>query len=114
MLNTYDSNFKSNTNIQWHQIQLEYWTVSGCVAGTQHKSVPESEATWPYASIFLLTFWPNHENDFLQLPNVNLTYAHTRLQNKIIYIHVKNKIKKTNSRKTLYDLRMLRGVQSLP
>ena len=26
-------------------------------------------------------------------------YAHIRLQNKIIYIPVKNKIKKTNSRK---------------
>ena len=53
-------------------------------------------------------FWPSHVNNFLQQPNFSshilCTYAHTRLQNKIIYIPVKNKIKKTNMLKTLHDL----------
>ena len=35
------------------------------------------------------------------------TYTHTRLQNKIIYIPAKNKIMKTNPRKTWHHLRGL-------
>ena len=68
----------------------------------------ESSASWPYASIFLFTFLPNHEYDFLQPPI--LTYLmYIRLQNQIIYIHVKNKIKETNLRKTRHDLHGLRA-----
>ena len=40
-------------------------------------------------------------------------YTHTRLQNKIIYIPVKNKVKKTNLRKIQHDLLLLRGAQRL-
>ena len=78
--------------------------------GHGHKSVPESTASWPYALIFLFIF--------LQPPNLSshilCSYTHTRLQNTIIYIPVKNKIKKTNSRKTWYDLRGLRVARWLP
>ena len=73
--------------------------------GHGHKSVPESSALWPYVSIFLFTFWPWKR--LLTAAKVILSYLmyiYTRLQ-KIIYISVKNKNKKTNSRKTQLDLR---------
>ena len=37
--------------------------------GYRHKSVPESSASWPYASILLFTF--SDENDFQQPPNLS-------------------------------------------
>ena len=53
------------------------------------------------------SFWPNHENDFLQSPNLSshtlCTYTHTRLENKIVYLPVKNKIKKTNPSRAKLD-----------
>ena len=48
---------------------------------------------------FLFTFWATHEIDFLQPPNLSwhilCINIHTRLQNKKMYICVKNKILKT-------------------
>ena len=32
--------------------------------GHGHKPKSESSASWPYVSIFLFSFWLNHENDF--------------------------------------------------
>ena len=60
--------------------------------------------------MFLFTFWPNHENDFSQPPNLSshilYTYTHIRLQNKIIHSPVKYKIKEIYSRKKRrFDLR---------
>ena len=93
---------ESNTNIQssvasnsiriLNGVEMSCWDA----ASSTHKSVPESAALWPYASIFLFNFCPNHENNFLQPPKLSshilYTHTHTRLQNKIIYIPVKNKI----------------------
>ena len=51
------------------------WRDAASSPGIGHKSVPESSA-----SIFLFIFWPSHENDFLQSPNLShilCTYKHT-------------------------------------
>ena len=51
----------------------------------------------------IYTFWPNHENDNLELPNFSshilCICTHTRLHNKITNIIETNKIHKTNSYK---------------
>ena len=74
------TNWISNANIQWLQILLESWRLNGI-----------GMSCWDAASsrghnalIFLFTFWPNHENNVLQPPNICshilYTYTHTSLQ----------------------------------
>ena len=106
--------WKFRIRILWLQIQLEYATVSRCFAGTRRHLV--ATGTSPcrsrrhrrhtHRSFRFLSY---QNNDFLQPPNLSshilCTYTHNRLQIKIIYISVKNKIKKTNSRKIRHDLR---------
>ena len=97
----------SNTNIKWLQFRLEYWMVSKCLAGTWRHPM----GTMPSRS---LQQRANTRRSFCLLSDLTmkaaqllltyLMYIYTRLQNKIIYIPVKNKISKTNSRETQHDL----------
>ena len=115
----YKSNIKSNTNIQWLWIRLESWTVLRCLAEMQSHPVAMSPSPsrqhcagatahmhWSFCLLSDLTM----KTSF----NSRLTYlmyslcTHTRLQNKIIYIPVKNKITKTNLHETQRDLWGLR------
>ena len=103
----YESNIESNTNIQWLQIRLEYWTVLRYFSGTRRHSV--ATGTSPgrrrrhrghmHQSFCLLSDLTMKMTSYSRQTYHHISYVH------IIHIPVKNKIKKTNSRKTWHDLR---------
>ena len=113
---------ESNTNIQWLQIQLEYWTVSRFLAGTRRH--PVATSTGPgrsrrhrghtHRSCCLLSDLTMETTSYSRqtYPHIPNIHIHTLLGYKrIFFIPVKNKIKKTNSRKTRRHQRGLLGAR---
>ena len=70
---------KSNTNIQWLQIRLEYIRLNGIRMSCRDTASSRGHN----ASIFLFTFWPNHENNILQVTAAK----HTLTYLMYIYTH---------------------------
>ena len=109
----------SNPNIQWLQIRLEYWKVSRCLAATRRHPVAMGTSPWmsrrqcgrTRRSFCLLSDLTMKTTSYSRQTSRHISYEHTythiRLQNKIIYIPVKNKFNKTNTRETRHGLRWL-------
>jgi len=95
----YETNIESNTDIQWLQIRLQYWTVSRWLARTRrHPVAMGTSPCWrrrhrghTHRTLCLLS--DLIIKPLLTAATLILTcFAYTRIQNKIIDIPVKNYI----------------------
>ena len=84
----------SNSSRTLNSVEMSCWDVA---SSRGHGPELETSVSWPFLLSDLTMKMTSYSHE---ASHISYVHTHTRLQNEMIYILVKNKINKTNSQET--------------